>query len=183
MSKEKSMNLDPITDAPGAHPVGTGLGAAIGGAAAGAAAGSVGGPVGVLAGAVIGAVTGGLGGKAMAELINPTAEEGYWQDNYNKEPYYEAGRSYEDYAPAYRMGVQGRLDYEGTFDEMESRLAGKWSSHHENSKLTWEQSRQASRAAWDRVARQTGSYGGLQGTSSNTVINHAPVNADRKLII
>ena len=34
---DKNLNLDPITDAPGAHPVGTGVGAALGGAAAGAA--------------------------------------------------------------------------------------------------------------------------------------------------
>ncbi|MDB5928566.1 MAG: hypothetical protein JWR60_273 [Polaromonas sp.] len=172
MSDQKSMNLDPITDAPGAHPVGTGLGAAMGGAAAGAAAGALGGPVGALAGAVIGAVAGGLGGKTVAESVNPTAEEAYWQGNYNNEPYYEAGRTYDDYAPAYRMGLQGRTDYQGSFDDVESRLASDWGSRRESSTLTWPQARDASRAAWDRVARQTGSYGGMQGTSSNTVIDH-----------
>ena len=100
----RNFNLDPITDAPGAHPLGTGLGAAAGGALAGAAAGMVAGPVGAVAGAVVGAVAGGLGGKAAAEAINPTAEEAYWRDQYTKEPYYQAGRSYEDYAPAYRLG-------------------------------------------------------------------------------
>ena len=43
-----SANLDPITGAPGAHPVGTGIGAAAGGVAAGAAVGSVAGPVGTV---------------------------------------------------------------------------------------------------------------------------------------
>ena len=42
-------NRDPITGAPGAHPVDTGLGAT-GGALAGAAAGSLAGPVGTVVG-------------------------------------------------------------------------------------------------------------------------------------
>ena len=52
MSKKNPQNLDPITDAPGAHPVGTGVGTT-GGAIAGAALGSVVGPIGTIAGAVI----------------------------------------------------------------------------------------------------------------------------------
>ena len=39
MSDYRDANRDPITNEPGAHPVGTGVGAALGGAAAGAAAG------------------------------------------------------------------------------------------------------------------------------------------------
>jgi len=39
------LNLDPLTDEPGSHPVGTGVGAA-GGALAGAAMGAVAGPIG-----------------------------------------------------------------------------------------------------------------------------------------
>ena len=66
-------NLDPITGAAGAHPVGVGLGAAVGGIAAGAAAGTVAaGPLGTVVGAAVGAIAGGLGGKAMAEHFDPT---------------------------------------------------------------------------------------------------------------
>jgi phage tail tape-measure protein len=69
-------NLDPITGAPGAHPVGVGLGAAAGGIAAGAAAGTVAaGPVGTVVGAAVGAIAGGLGGKAVAEHFDPTVAE------------------------------------------------------------------------------------------------------------
>ena len=89
-AEDKDLNRDPITDEPGAHPVGTGVGAA-GGAMAGAAAGTVGGPVGTLVGGVIGAVVGGLAGKAAAEAVNPTAEEAHWRENYNRESYYEPG--------------------------------------------------------------------------------------------
>src|SRR5436190_2869250 len=84
-----SANRDPITGAPGAHPVGTGLGAAAGGMAAGAAAGSVAGPAGAAVGAAVGAVVGGLAGKGIAERIDPTVEEAYWADQYSREPYYE----------------------------------------------------------------------------------------------
>jgi len=44
-----SRNPDPITDAPGSHPIETGIGAAVGGAATGAAVGTVAGPVGTAA--------------------------------------------------------------------------------------------------------------------------------------
>ena len=43
---DRDANRDPLTGAPGSHPVGTGLGAVAGGLAAGAAAGTVVGPVG-----------------------------------------------------------------------------------------------------------------------------------------
>lgn len=155
--KDKDLNLDPITDEPGAHPLGTGLGAAAGGAAAGAAAGLVGGPAGAVAGAIIGAVAGGLGGKAVAESINPTAEDAYWRERYTEEPYYEKGRSYEDYAPAYRLGVQGRTKYDGSFDDAQNDLASEWTSRREGSSLDWPQAQHASRAAWSRVDDQLGS--------------------------
>lgn len=65
-------NPDPITHAPGSHPVGTGIGGAVGGAIAGAAIGTAVGPVGTAIGAAIGAIAGGLAGHAVAEAVNPT---------------------------------------------------------------------------------------------------------------
>jgi hypothetical protein len=41
MSEYNQANRDPLTNEPGAHPVGTGLGAAMGGAATGAAVGAM----------------------------------------------------------------------------------------------------------------------------------------------
>ena len=63
---------DPLSGAPGAHPVGVGVGAAAGGMAAGAAVGTVDGPVGTIVGAAVGAVVGGRAGKGIAESIDPT---------------------------------------------------------------------------------------------------------------
>ena len=78
-TKEAGTNRDPITGAPGAHPVGVGLGAAAGGIAGGIAAGAAvgtvaAGPVGTVVGAAVGAIAGGLGGKAVAEHFDPTVE-------------------------------------------------------------------------------------------------------------
>ncbi|MCZ8256049.1 MAG: hypothetical protein O9327_10335, partial [Polaromonas sp.] len=119
----KDLNLDPISKEPGAHPVGTGIGAAMGGIAAGAAAGTVAGPVGVVIGGVAGAIAGGLGGKEAAEALDPTAEEAYWRDNYTNERYYEAGRTFDDYGPAYRLGVSARQQFPGSFEESDDVLA------------------------------------------------------------
>ncbi|KQP23005.1 PA2169 family four-helix-bundle protein [Pseudorhodoferax sp. Leaf267] len=155
-AEERHQNLDPITDAPGAHPVGTGVGAA-GGGMAGAAIGAVGGPVGAAVGLVAGAVVGGLTGKTVAERVNPTAEEAYWRENYTREPYYEAGRTYDDYAPAYAYGWSTRSAYTGGFDLAEADLAREWEGRRGASSLDWEQARPATRAAWDRVDT---TYGG-----------------------
>ena len=100
--ERKDANRDPISGAPGSHPVGTGLGAAAGGVAAGAAAGSVAGPIGTVVGAAIGAVAGGLAGKGIAEMIDPTVEEAYWRETYSSRPYVNQGASYDDYGPAYQ---------------------------------------------------------------------------------
>src|SRR3954454_5907703 len=88
-------NRDPITGAPGAHPIGTGAGAAAAGATGAAIGAAVGGPVGAVVGGAIGAVAGGLGGKGVAEKINPTVEDAYWRDTYTSRPYAKADLPYE----------------------------------------------------------------------------------------
>lgn len=143
-------NRDPISNEPGAHPVGTGIGAT-GGALAGAAAGTLGGPIGVAVGGVAGAVVGGLAGKTAAESVNPTDEEAWWRNNYTREPYYEAGRNYNDYGPAYELGWNHRALHQDNFDHAESRLATDWETQRRGSTLSWSQARAATRAAWDRV--------------------------------
>ena len=168
--EDRDLNRDPITDEPGAHPIGTGIGAT-GGAVAGAAAGSGAGPIGAAVGGVVGAVVGGLAGKAAGEAVNPTAEEAFWRDNYDKEPYYEQGRSFDDYGPAYRLGLTGRDRYrEDQWTSVEPRLASEWESTRGNSTLNWERARPASQAAWSRADEQyrrydSGTSAGLSGGS------------------
>jgi phage tail tape-measure protein len=146
-------NRDPITGTPGAHPIGTGLGAAPG-AVAGAIAGTaVGGPVGAAVGAVVGAVAGGLAGKGAAEAVNPTKEDAYWRDNYTNEAYYEQGRRFDDYAPAYRTGYESRAEHVGrSFEQAEDDLKRRYERARGAYALSWDKARPATRAAWDRVA-------------------------------
>ncbi len=152
---KKDENRDPITGAPGAHPVGTGVGAAAGGMAAGAAAGTVAaGPIGTAVGAAAGAIVGGLAGKAVAEHFDPTAEEAYWRDNFSREPYYQSGTTFDDYAPAYRLGWESRSRYAGRrFEDVESDLSRDYESRRGKSKLSWDHAKRATRAAWDRIER------------------------------
>ena len=151
---DKSFNLDPITKAPGSHPIGTGLGAAAGGAAAGAAVGTVAGPAGTLAGAVIGAVVGGLAGKGIAESVNPTAEEAYWRINHYRQSYAN-GRAYDLYGPAYRNGYEGYAEYGAAYDRFEDRELVLRKSYEANTpELVWADARPASQAAWQRSKEQ-----------------------------
>lgn len=146
-------NRDPLTGAPGAHPVGTGLGAVIGGAAAGAAAGTVVGPVGTVVGAAVGAVVGGLAGKGVAEAIDPTREQAYWRENFSGRDYVEQGSSFDDYGPAYGLGVNARGRNPGrSFDDVESELSGRWDASRGVSSLSWERAKHAARDAWNRIS-------------------------------
>lgn len=152
-SDRPDANRDPITGAPGAHPVGVGLGAAAGGVAAGAAAGTLAaGPIGTVVGAAVGAVVGGLGGKAVAEHFDPTVEERYWRENHGRQPYHREGMEFDDYAPAYRLGWEGRSRYANErFEDAESRLESDYNGMRGNSRLDWNDARHATRAAWDRT--------------------------------
>jgi len=144
-------NRDPLTGAPGAHPVGVGVGAA-GAGAAGAAIGSMAGPVGTAVGAVIGAVAGGYAGKAVAESVDPTAEDAYWRDNYRSRDYITPDSEYETYQPAYRYGWESRSRYaDRSFDEIEPELQRGWNSARGTSDLEWSRARHATRDAWDRL--------------------------------
>jgi hypothetical protein len=150
LKHDKARNPDPITGAPGSHPVGTGLGAALGGAAAGAAVGTVAGPAGTIAGAAIGAIVGGLAGKGVAEKIDPTREDIYWRENHLNQPYAN-NRPYEDYAPAYRVGYEGYGQYGAngkTFAESEDELRREYAK--QDAKLAWPEARLASQAAWTK---------------------------------
>jgi phage tail tape-measure protein len=90
----RAADQEALSNAPGAHPVGTGVGA-LSGAAAGAAIGMAAGPVGAAVGGVLGAAAGGLAGKGIAEIVNPADEEQHWRDAYVREPYFKPGQKYD----------------------------------------------------------------------------------------
>jgi hypothetical protein len=155
-SDKHDANRDPISGAPGAHPIGTGIGAGAAGAA-GAAIGSALGPagsiVGGVVGAVVGAVAGGLAGKGAAEAVNPTEEDAYWKENYKTRPYYTPGSTYEDYAPAYQYGYTARSKYANRrYDEVESDLRRDWESDARYKGHSWDRAKHAVRDAYHRTS-------------------------------
>jgi hypothetical protein len=153
---DNNANRDPITGTPGAHPVGTGVGAA-GGAIAGAAIGAVGGPVGAAIGLVAGAVAGGLTGKGVAEMMDPTVEDAYWETHFSKQKYVDAKAPYTMYQPAYRTGYEGRGRYPGKkFEEVETHLEQDYETSRGSSTLSWEKAKPATRDAWNRVEHARG---------------------------
>jgi len=150
----ETSNRDPVSGAPGAHPVGVGLGAAVGGAAAGAALGTIAGPVGSVAGAVVGGIVGGLSGKAVAETLDPTlqAEDDYWRDHYVFESYVDRERPYEEYRYAYRLGYETRVRYPHlSEDEAMADLHSVYEREANAKALPWAMARYAARAAWHRA--------------------------------
>jgi hypothetical protein len=165
---KRDSNPDPITGEPGAHPAGV-AGGATGGAVAGAAIGSVGGPVGAAVGGAIGAVAGGLAGKGAAEAINPTQEDAYWRENFKNRPYYQQGRAYDDYAPAYKYGWESasRPEHSGRrFEDVEKDLSSGWMTARGKMKSEWNEMRDATRDAFERA--QTRMSPGMTRASENT---------------
>jgi hypothetical protein len=158
--ERRDANRDPITNAPGSHPVGTGIGAA-GGAAVGAGIGAIGGPVGSIAGGVIGAVAGGLAGKGVAESIDPTHEHKYWQENFRDRDYVDVDADYDDYGPAYQYGWESYCTIAKTgkasdFNAVEPELGRRWNENRSSSGLSWDEAKPATRDAWERSRREYG---------------------------
>ena len=88
---------------------------------------------------------------ASTPAINPTSEDAYWQREFSKQPYYRPELSYEDYSPAFRVGYTGPLRRKGSFAALEADLHSDWKQVKGRSRLTWNEAREATRAAWERV--------------------------------
>lgn len=142
------------------HELGGTLGMTIGGVtggiaagmATGAALGGTVGPIGAVVGAAIGGAIGGSAGESIAAEINPTAEEKYWEANYSTRPYVNRQNDFETYRPAYRMGVESYRKYPNQeFDSFEPSIRNDWGNVRGDSKLEWQDAREAARDAFNRV--------------------------------
>ena len=148
-----SRNPDPITDAPGSHPIEAGIGAAIAGAASGVALGTVAGPVAAAVGAAAGAVFGGYAGKGIGELIDPTTEDNWLRDHFGSRPYVEEGDDFEDFYPAYRYGALAESKYgDAGIDLMDEQLQKDWEASKE-SDMPWTKAKGAVQDAYDRTVQ------------------------------
>lgn len=75
---------------------------------------------------------------------------------FRDEPYYSSGRTWQDYAPAYRYAFRNYCIHGGLrFEDIEPELAGEWEFVREQSRLSWPEARQAMAAAWRHARSRT----------------------------
>jgi len=146
-------NADPITNAPGSHPIETGIGAALAGAAGGMAAGVVAGPVAAAIGVAAGAVAGGYAGKGIGEMIDPTTEDNWLRDHFESRPYVRKGDRFDDFRPAYRYGALAEAKYgDAGIDLMDQQLQRDWEASKEHT-MPWTTAKAAVKDAYDRTVQ------------------------------
>ena len=87
----------------------------------------------------------------------PEAQEAFWHTQYTFEPYFVAGRGFDQYAPAYLLGWQaGREQGDSqqgspSFESQENELRARWLQAHGSSLLDWAQVKAAVKAAFRRT--------------------------------
>jgi hypothetical protein len=83
-------------------------------------------------------------------------EERWWRDNYATRPY-AAGRTYEEFRPAYQYGYQSAAHHMGrTWNEVEQDARSGWDKFEGKGPggAKWENVKDAVRDAWHRVTGQ-----------------------------
>jgi len=90
-------------------------------------------------------------------------DEAHYRARYRDAPYYSTGRSWRDYAPAYRYGHVARKEHpHERFEQVEPQLAREWLRRKADSRLQWVEARGAVRDAWrhhDEVGRDDADRG------------------------
>ena len=145
-------NADPLTDAPGSHPIETGVGAVVGGAASGLAVGTLtGGPIGAVVGAIVGgAAAGGLAGKGVGELIDPTLEDNWLRNLFRGESANPTEGELAAQRRAFRYGLSAQSRFPNrTFRDVEDELRNGWVDSGET--VHWGKVYQSVRAGFDRT--------------------------------
>ena len=147
-------NADPITNAPGSHPIEAGIGAAAAGAAAGMAVGAFAGPVAAAVGAAAGAIVGGYAGKGVGEMIDPTIEDKWLRDNFESRLYVLADETFENYQPAYRYGAEAEYRYgDVEFNAIVDDLEKEWAKSEGYPRMTWPRARDAVKDGYERTVQ------------------------------
>ena len=145
-------NPDPLTAAPGSHPIETGIGAVLGGVGSGLAVGTLtGGPIGAVIGAIVGgAAAGGLAGKGVGELIDPTTEDNWIRGYLHGEKPAPTEAQLAAQRRAFRFGLAAQARHSGKmFREVEADLRRGWEESGET--LPWGEVYDSVRVAFDRT--------------------------------
>lgn len=97
------------------------------------------------------------GGSGLLLPQIPEAEEAFWHTHYTLEPYFVAGRGFDQYAPAYQLGWQAGYEQASgqagllNFESQENVLRTRWLHTHGCSLLDWAQVKAAIKAAYSRA--------------------------------
>lgn len=104
-------------------------------------------------GGVVSRVIDALTGRERTHRIDRDREDAYWRENFQTQGGLPQGRTYEDYAPAYRTGYEGFSKYErGTrFEDAEPTLQEDYTAAQPA--VPWTEARSAAQSAWNRVER------------------------------
>lgn len=82
-------------------------------------------------------------------------EDAYWKNQFVKEIYYAAGRSYDQYRPAYELGWNAAMAHpDAQFDDVVDELERDWEGCKATSLLPWREVRDAVKEAWVHAALQ-----------------------------
>lgn len=131
------------------HVLPAGAGAVAAGATGAAIGAVVAGPPGLVIGAVAGGAIGAVLGDRVAQAADEREELGHFEQIHREMPYYVDGMSWDDYAPAYRYGLDTFRTHGGrAFADAEPELETDWTRARDASRLNWAQARAAVEHTW-----------------------------------
>jgi hypothetical protein len=131
------------------HILGAGTAAVAAGATGAAIGAAVAGPPGLVVGAVAGGALGAVLGDRAAEAADSRDDLGHFEQIYREMPYFVEGMNWDDYAPAYRYGIETYRIHGGRpFVEAETQLEQGWGRARDRSRLAWVHARGAVEHAW-----------------------------------
>jgi hypothetical protein len=139
------------------HVVGAGGSALAGGAIGGAVGGLLAGVPGFAIGGVAGTALGAVIGHKTAEARDKRGDLGHFQQIYQAMPYHVDGMTWDDYAPAYRLGLDSYVTRGATpIAQAGEALEAEWARVRDGSRLSWPQAEQAVVHAWSELDKSLG---------------------------
>ena len=86
-------------------------------------------------------------------MINPEKEEKYWLERHDEQPYAKKDIPAEQYAPAYRAGIEAAQKHPGkSFEDIEDEVSLDYEKNRIGAALPWDHARHAVHAAWAKLS-------------------------------
>ena len=90
-------------------------------------------------------------------MIDLVQEEKYWRENHANQPYADKNIPFEQYAPAYRTGIEAAGKHpDKRFEEIEDDVILDYQRHRVGAALPWDHARHAVHAAWAKLSQDIG---------------------------